>query len=418
MKRVHLLLAALAITYFMTSAPAKASTSFPAVGQGDAYAALVTLNTGGPTKILAGPIAPASLACNVITSNKMNDAASINFGAALSTGTATDTVASMHSSSGASMKSTSTVQGVSALGGLITATTVEAVANSAASSAGSSSNGTGSMFVNLVVAGVPISGTPAPNTTIALPGIGSVVLNEQTLENDASTTSIDVNLIHIRVTKSNSLGLQIGTNIIVAHAVSRITVSASATGVDADAYGLLLKLHADDLDAGTGRYAPATINCTAGYDRDRIVSISSPIGTTGVVVDTADGHVTASGGSAEGISDIENARFLGGLIVAASIKSFSQVQLTTSGSRMGSTTLTHAEIAGVALSLHPAPNTRINIANLGYAILNEQSGSMDATGATQQVNAIHVFVTDANSFHLPINSSIIIGHSRAEVTAF
>jgi len=316
------------------------------------------------------------------------------------------------------MQSTSTVQGVSALGGLITATTVEAVANSVASSTGASSNGTGSMFVNLVVAGVPISGTPAPNTTIALPGIGSVVLNEQTLENDASTTSIDVNLIHIRVTKSNALGLQIGTNIIVAHAQSRLTVSASPTGVDADAYGLFVELHTDDDDAGTGRYAPATINCTAGYDRDRVASISSPIGTTGVVVDTADGKVTVSGGSAEGISDIENARFLGGLIVAGTIKSFAQAQLTTSGSRSGSTTLTDAKIAGIALSLHPNPNTRVNIANLGYAILNEQSGSMNGTSATEQVNAIHVFVTEANSFHLPINSSIIIGHSHAEVSAF
>ena len=307
---------------------------------------------------------------------------------------------------------------MSVLGGLITATTVEAVANSAANGSGAASNGTGSTFVNLVVAGNPISGTPAPNTTIALPGIGSVVLNEEKAENKASKTSIVVDMIHIRVTMNNSLGLKVGTNITVAHALSSLVVSASPTGVDAEAYGLLFNVHAGDAHVGSGRYAPAAISCTAGHDRDRIVSISSPFGSTGVVLDTADGVVTSTGGMAEGTSDVQNTNLLGGLIVAGTIRSDSQAQVSTTGSRSGSTTLEHAKIAGIPLNLHPAPNTRVNIANLGYAILNEQSGSMTGTSGKEEVTAIHVFVTMSNSFNLPIHSTIVIAHSRAEVAGF
>ena len=40
--------------------------------------------------------------------------------------------------------------------------------------------------------------TPAPNTRIDLPGVGYVVLNEQTVSGDGVTTSgITVNMIHV-----------------------------------------------------------------------------------------------------------------------------------------------------------------------------------------------------------------------------
>ena len=63
---------------------------------------------------------------------------------------------------------------------LVSATLIRSQANSSATSSSRSSNATGTQFVNLVVAGIPISGTPPPNTTITLPlGLGFVVLNEQ-----------------------------------------------------------------------------------------------------------------------------------------------------------------------------------------------------------------------------------------------
>jgi uncharacterized repeat protein (TIGR01451 family) len=65
-------------------------------------------------------------------------------------------------------------------GCVVRATLIRSQANSSASSGARSSNATGTQFVDLVVAGIPIAGTPPPNTVIRLPlGLGFIVLNEQ-----------------------------------------------------------------------------------------------------------------------------------------------------------------------------------------------------------------------------------------------
>jgi hypothetical protein len=62
------------------------------------------------------------------------------------------------------------------LAGLITADEVMAVSTTTDNGGSLSSSGAGSNFVNLVVAGTAINGTPSPNTKIDLAGIGYVVL--------------------------------------------------------------------------------------------------------------------------------------------------------------------------------------------------------------------------------------------------
>nr|MDQ6933474.1 hypothetical protein [Candidatus Eremiobacteraeota bacterium] len=128
MKRLFLTLAAVAVAWSVGSVPAKASSSFPGIGNGNAYAAFVTLNSTLPAKVIAGPIAPVSLYCNVLMSSNANRVLAVSLGSALVSGTATDTVASTHSTSGATMQSTSTVQGLSALNGFVRASAVHAVA--------------------------------------------------------------------------------------------------------------------------------------------------------------------------------------------------------------------------------------------------------------------------------------------------
>lgn len=416
MKRLFLTLAAVAVAWSVGSVPAKASSSFPGIANGNAYAAFVTLNSTLPAKVIAGPIAPVSLYCNVLMSSNANRVLAVSLGSALVSGTATDTVASTHSTSGATMQSTSTVQGLSALNGFVRASAVHAVANSMGSGAGVSSNANGSSFVNLIIAGLPVSANAAPNTTLALPGIGSVVLNEQIRVQNAAYTSIQVNMIHIRVTLPNALGLKTGTNIIVAHAQSSITRVLNPVSVSADAYGLFAQGYAGNLSATSGPFAPASIGCTAGNNTVQVLGVMSPIGTTGVVTDNAQGSVTTSSSAAQGKSDIANVNVLNHLVVADAIESLSSVN--SSGTRFGATTLVNAKIAGIAIAANPAPNTRINLANLGYVILNQQSGSTSATSAAEQVIAIHIYVTLANSFNLPIGSNIIIAHSHAAIIAF
>jgi hypothetical protein len=52
--------------------------------------------------------------------------------------------------------------------------------------------------VNLAIAGKPvINGTLTPNTTIPLPLIGKIILDEQIVSNTGNTTAIDVNAVHV-----------------------------------------------------------------------------------------------------------------------------------------------------------------------------------------------------------------------------
>ena len=117
-------------------------------------------------------------------------------------------------------QTTSGLGAVEVLNGLIRAEQVLAVASSYVNDRGAASDATGSTLLGLVVAGQSFGSTPAPNTRIALPGVGHVVLNEQNTTGNGSTTSgITVNMIHVVLT--SPLGTKTG-EIIVGTASSSV----------------------------------------------------------------------------------------------------------------------------------------------------------------------------------------------------
>ncbi len=99
--------------------------------------------------------------------------------------------------------SSATTEDLDVLGGLITADMVLADSTSGEhtdqgqqKSARLSSGG--SFFLGLSVAGVAVENEPPPNTTLPLPGVGIVVLNEQFETGDNLTnSSLTVNAIHV-----------------------------------------------------------------------------------------------------------------------------------------------------------------------------------------------------------------------------
>jgi len=86
---------------------------------------------------------------------------------------------------------------------------------------GAGSGVDGSTLIGLVINGVPLDGLPAPNTRIGLPGVGYVVLNEQTPTGNGVTTS-GITVHMIRVVLQNALtGLTTG-EIVVGSASSAV----------------------------------------------------------------------------------------------------------------------------------------------------------------------------------------------------
>jgi hypothetical protein len=126
----------------------------------------------------------------------------------------------------AGAQSTASAADINILNGLITADEVVANVMSSRTASGAVSNADGSTFQNLVVAGVPVTsadGPVAPNTNIALPGVGYVVLNEQIPSGDGvSSSGLTVNMIHV-YQQSVGVGGQTTTGeIIVGSATSAV----------------------------------------------------------------------------------------------------------------------------------------------------------------------------------------------------
>ncbi len=121
----------------------------------------------------------------------------------------------------ASAQSSSTLERVNLLNGAVSADLVMAIASSAVHGTLVNSNADGSQFANLVVAGTPIASDVAPNTRINVPGVGTVVLNEQLWSGDGvNSTGLTVNMIHVLV-KDALTGLTTG-EIIVGSATSYV----------------------------------------------------------------------------------------------------------------------------------------------------------------------------------------------------
>ena len=124
-------------------------------------------------------------------------------------GTTTPTMASSDASA--------RVENLNLLAGLVTATVAQAVASSACDGTTAVTSDANTMFVNLVVNGTPIAGTPPPNTVIAVPGVATVTLNEQaTAGNGTSSASRAIRLVHV----------------VLASGLGEATVAAAASGVD------------------------------------------------------------------------------------------------------------------------------------------------------------------------------------------
>jgi len=113
---------------------------------------------------------------------------------------------------------------VNMLNGLIRAKAVLALATSYANGTTAASESDGSTLLNLVIAGVSYAdGAPAPNTRVALPGFGYVVLNEQLWNGDGvHSAGLTVNMIHVYLLDSLT-GASAG-EIIVAAATSTATL--------------------------------------------------------------------------------------------------------------------------------------------------------------------------------------------------
>ena len=138
--------------------------------------------------------------------------------------------------------------------------------------------------------------------------------------------------------------------------------------------------------------------------------------TADVTLSTVHTEKTDSTALVRDVSTITNARLLGGLITADTIKSVAEVDATTTtmvGTSAGSN-LANLKVAGVLIDPAVAPNTVLDLPGIGTVTLNRvvRTGSFKKTGQIL-VEALTIDVSQSNTLGLKVGAHIVVGHAVA-----
>ena len=312
----------------------------------------------------------------------------------------------------------SEVHSVRLLNGLITSDVIKSVSSSSFSGIGQVHySSAGSSFANLRVLGLPINYMPLPNTTIGLPGIGKVVLNEQVTNSVyPGNLHFAVNMLHVYVTLPNLLGIPLGTEIVVSSATSGINLIKGYGAVDGISYGTTI------MGSLLQSTATAKIILPCG-GTDGVVKSASVAGinvpgvlNTGTITDTVTGDVRSFPVTNETTSTIQGVNLLNGLIKVGLI------QARADGSTNDNVHLnfsTSGQFVGLKISGHPEINDNVpdntTVSLLGLGTLYLRHVVPDPDGLSTEMRMIEVVINQRNLLGLPIGTDIIVGSAEASL---
>jgi hypothetical protein len=362
--------------------------------------------------VVAGKSAYITFGCTTTAGlHFANTVASVSIPGVLTTGAVNSTGDTIGTATSNESTTTADVHGISLLAGLITSDEVTAVSATTHDSGGFHVSAAGSSLVNLVVAGVPILVVPPPNTTIPLPGVGSVVLNEQIQHIGATAASLTVNMIHLTITASLP-GIAPGTQVVVAHATSDLELNRFGS-LDGVAYGSSVNV-ANVVESG--RTAVVYMPCGGTGGRvmtNSVASVSVPgVLSSGTVTDTAQGTVTSTSAAGETTSTIQGLNVAAGLISADLIKADAHASETSGGSVFSDagSSFVNLVVNGQAITGSVPPNTMITLAGITIWLhrVIQRANSIE-------VRMIEVIVTGPNAGGLQLGLDVRVAVAEASV---
>jgi hypothetical protein len=298
----------------------------------------------------------------------------------------------------ATATSTSTIEDLDLLAGLVTADLLVSKTSCAGDGVTASCNAAGTTFLNLVVAGVPVVGQPPPNTVIVVPGVATITLNEQIFGgNGTSTASLTVSAVHVVLL--GGLG-----EAVVSHAHSDVDFRSLANAclcpqpddaLSGEAYGTLV----DVLMATTGKNPLAVLSSEGGNAQAQAQTTHvATVLDTGTVTATTSGVLLPGNGSATSSAVVQSADLLGGVIHADVVQA--KASCTGNGSvasctAAGTTVVSLSILGGLPVNVLAPPNTAVPLLGIGTLFLNEQiAGGNGTTTASLTVNVIHLHVAN------------------------
>jgi len=204
------------ITVNPTTASLSPSQSTATPVGGFAYGTYAKVNVGTSIKVISGTSALAATPQgSTFGYDIYNRTAQLNVPLVLQVGAIQSVANSISGASTADVTHSNEIAGVNVLNGLIRADAIKVSARSQKFSPGVRTNTAKAELVNLIIGGKKIALDPAANTTITIPKIVKVVINEQTID----AWSSKVVGLHVTLLSPRS-GLTTGAEIYVAVAAS------------------------------------------------------------------------------------------------------------------------------------------------------------------------------------------------------
>jgi hypothetical protein len=367
---------ALTTTFFMTPAATAADVQYFYAGNAAGHYVDVL---GGVVE--DGPSASTQMHTTSVPASNSNTLAAVDIAKllhveAISTDTATSAI-----DGGNQVTATAKAAGVRLFDGRIrlnavTTTSTVKVVNGIASFSGQSE------LLGLVVNGKKIPVTVSPNTTIEIPGLAKVIINQTAGEN-LSDAGAKVRSAALEVTLLKDVGDYQKNTVIV---LTPTSVSASPdrpsdgsplTGI---AYALQATATVDDaVKVYAGPFARLQLPAggTAGNQIEKsTVRLNVPnIAKADVLGSTVVGSRDPDKSSSEVSARAASVNLLNGAITVDAVKSTAKVNRAATASQStseGIVTIVGLKIGGKPVNIDPQPNTSIDILGLGTLVLNQQ----------------------------------------------
>ena len=325
----------------------------------------------------------------------------------------TRTTADYDAATGTKLTSWARTAGVNLLNGLIKVDAIETKSETLARPNGTVTHTGNSTLAGIKIVGVKLPVTIPKNYSVTVPGVAIISLNYDMSGSDANG-AIALNwAIAVQLLKPQD-NFDIGTTIIVN------PVNQALLKVEADTGALLGgSAYATRIAANVGSDIKVVSDPTAQVGvpfassggktlRNATASVTVPgVLNLGAVASTSTSNKDGRDAEITNTNEIAGLNLLGGLVKADAIK------VTAHGKRVGSTwtgdlsmSLVNLVIAGKTIPINVAPNTTINVANLGKVEINKQVTNRAINA--NQIHAVRITLNTAQA-GLPVGAVIEIG---------
>ena len=290
----------------------------------------------------------------------------------------TSQVASPFGSDGLQITSKAKIAGIDLLSGAIKVDAVETTNIARATPSGFSKEAD-SKLATLTIGGNSYPISTAPNTTVEIPGLAKIVINEQVSNSSGSGIETKVNALRVTLLEDFA-GAKLGSTIKLAPSGINILNGgpSNAIPVGGFCYGLAAKVKVADISAdvpplpylsipsiGTG--GKLFTNSTANVD------IPQGLLKVGAIECGVSGVSNVGSADAFAQTEIARANVLGGVVTADAIKVKSHVSKNGNAHlEEQSMEFVNLKVAGKPIKLNVKKNTRINVLGLGQVNINKQ----------------------------------------------